>query len=221
MSEEPNIPVVEGDLPQDPPEIKGKTKPIEGDPNAVENEEQPEETLEQVKKDHEELTKKITEGWKEDREFFQGEITRLRSEANNPKLTEAEESQLEGLDENARVDKLIEFKKGREDKANEAEVKSVKSELTFYRRTDPNFKKNEKGILKVAQDYDCKNLQQAVLMWKGLNKDKTVETKKYNDKRKKEADGGAGGKGGGKTTVKPYDKKEDGKKSYGDLYAGL
>lgn len=218
MGKEPSIPLTDGDLPQDPPEIKEKTTPEDGNSKASEKGGQPDETLEQVKKANEEQLKKITSSWNEDRDYFKGEIKRLRSDAKNPKLTQIEEDELEGLDEDERVDKIIEFRKKREDKANKAELEAVKSDIRYYRIKDPEFAKNEKAILKVAEDYDSPSLKQAILIWRGLNVNKASKDAKYNDKRKKEASGKPGGSAGGKTTVKPYDAKTDSKKSFGDFY---
>jgi len=224
MGKEPNIPLVEGDLIQDDDtKLKGSNDPVNGNSNTdkagdddkskhdgEDGEESSQVTGEQYKQ--------LVEGWKEDRDYYKGEIKRLRSEANNPKLSQSEEDELEGLEEDERVDKIIEFRKEREEKASEAELKSVKSEIRFYERTDKEFAKNKKSILKVAEDYDCPDLKQAVLIWRGLNVTKSAKDKAYNDKRKKEADGKAGGKSGGEISEKPYNAKTDSKKSFGDFY---
>ena len=166
----------------------------------------------------EERTKKLEEGWREDRDYYQSEIKRLRVEANHPEYTAKEEEELEGLEGVERDRKVVEFHKKREDLASKAELEAVKSEVRFYERTSQEFADNKKDILKVAQDYDCPTLKQAILVWRGLNIDKANKDANYNDKRKKDADGKSGGNAGGKTDTKPYDSKTDGKKSFGDLY---
>lgn len=222
MGIEPQIPLTQGDLPQDPPEIRGKIDPDRGNPNA--DKAGDDDKSKQVEnqggspKVSDEQYKQLVEGWKEDRDYYQGEIKRLRSEANNPKLSQSEEESLEGLDENERVDKIIEFRKKREQKASEAELKAAKSEIRFYERTDSEFADNKKSILKVAQDYECRDLKQAILIWRGINAQNSAKNAQYNDKRKKEADGMPGGNAGGKPAGRTYDAKVDRKKSFGDFY---
>lgn len=223
MGIEPEIPTTDQDLPKDPIDIDRKTTPEDGNSKASENGDdnksgQGEEELEQVKKSQSEQLKKLTSAWNEDREYFKGEIKRLRTDANNPKLSQKEEDELEGLDEDERIEKIIEFRKNREKKADEAELEAVKSEIRYYRVSSPEFAKNEKAILRVAEDYDSPTLKQAILIWRGLNIDKANKDAKYNDKRKKEADGRAGGGAGGKVTGKPYNPKTDKNKSFSDFY---
>ncbi len=197
--------------------------PKEGEEAPV-KETTPDKSGEQVAKKEEssniseEQHNKLVEAWKEDRSYFQGEIKRLRSEVKNPEYTRDEEEELEELTGIERDRKVVEFHKKREKAAEEAELKQVKSEIRFYERTDKEFAENKKDILKVAQDYDCPNLKQAILVWRGLNISKVKKDADYNDQRKKDADGKAGGKAGGTTAGKPYDPKTDGKKSFGDFY---
>lgn len=211
--------------------------PAENAGGAVENTEQkapekdttPDKSGEQAAKKEESSTvseeqhQKLVEAWKEDREYFQADIKRLRAEVKSPEYTREEEAELEELTGIERDRKVVEFHKKREKAAEEAQLQAVKSEIRFYERTDKEFAENKKDILKVAQDYDCPNLKQAILVWRGLNTDKVKKDAQYHDNRKKEADGKAGGKAGGTTAGKPYDPKTDGKKSFGDFYreAGL
>jgi len=220
---EPEIPITNGDLPDDPKDIKAKTDPEAGESKADKTGE--DDKSKQVAKDNEgsssvsdEQYKNLVEGWKEDREYYQGEIKRLRAEAKNPKLTDKEEDELEGLEENERVEKLIEIREKRKKAADEAELHAVKSEIRFFERTDKEFSANKKDILKVASDYECRDLKQAILIWRGLNADKAKKDSQYHDQRKKEADGKPGGQAGGKPAVKPYNSKEDSNKSFGDFY---
>lgn len=173
---------------------------------------------EESSKVSDEQYKNLVEGWKEDRDYMQGEIKRLRVEAKNPEYTRQEEDELEALSGVERDKKVVEIHKKREKALEEVELKAVKSEIRFYERTSTEFAENKKDILKVAQDYDCPNLKQAILVWKGLNAGKVKSDAKYNDDRKKEADGKAGGKAGGVVAAKPYDPKTDNSKSFGDLY---
>jgi len=228
MANEPIIPVVDGDQPQDPPEIVAKTNPDKENAGASEagesdKDKQGAKNGEGSSQVSDEQYKQLTEAWQEDREYFTGEIKRLRAEAKSPKLTKAEEEELEGLEENERVEKLIEFREKRKEEAKKAELQAVKSEIRFYERTDKEFAENKKAILKVAGDYDCPSLKQAILIWRGLNVKKVQTDTQINDERKKNADGKGGGNAGGATKGKPYDPKTDGKKSFGDFYreAGL
>ena len=169
----------------------------------------------------EEQYKNLMEGWKEDREYFNSEIKKLRGEAKNPHLTEIEEDELEGLTEKERVEKIIKFRDERKVAVEEAELKAVKSEIRFFERTDKLFADNKKEILKVATDYNSPSLSQAMLIWKGLTADKVRKDAQYHDERKKGADGKGGGSAAGKPAGKPYDAKADANKSYGDFYRGL
>jgi hypothetical protein len=221
MANEPNIPITEGDMPKGHEEFEAKN-PVENKPNGEAGEdiksEQGAKNGEGSSQVSDEQYKKLTEAWKEDREYFQDEIKRLRGEAKSPKLTSQEEEALEGLDENERVEKLIEFRQKRKEAAEKAELQAVKSEIRFYERTDKEFADNKQAILKVARDYDCKNLKQGILIWRGLQDRKTQTETQLNDQRKKEADGRGGGNAGGRTAGKPYDPKEDKNKSFGDFY---
>jgi len=225
----PEIPPVKGDgivneaIQKDPEKGNSNADNAGKDESDKDKSGQDAKTIEQVEKERDEQITKLTEAWKEDREFFQGQIKDLRAEAKNPKLTQREEDELEGLEENERVEKIIEFREKRKKAADEAELKAVKSEIRFFERTDKEFAENKKDILKVAEDYDCPSLKQAILMWRGLNAGKVKKDTEYHDNRKKNADGKGGGNAGGTTAGKPYDPKTDGKKSFGDFYreAGL
>lgn len=223
MANEPEIPLMEGDMPKDPAEIEAKVNPENGKSDAGKTGED-DKSKQGDDKGGETVTvsaeqyKKLAEGWKEDREYYQGEVKRLRAEATNPKLTDKEEEELEGLDEDERVEKKIEFREKRREAAKQAELEAVKREIRFYERTDQEFADNKREILKVAEQYDCPNLKQAILVWRGLNADKAKKDAIINDERKKEADGKGGGNANGKTTGKPFDPKTDGKKSFGDFY---
>jgi hypothetical protein len=221
---EPGIPITDGDLPEDPKEIQAKTDPDKN--NSDEDKAGEAEKAKQIEKNgegslqvSEEQYKSLVEGWKEDREYLMGENKRLRAEAKNPKLTQQEEEELEAIDDpDERAEKKLEFRQKREKAAEEAELKTVKSEIRFYERTNKEFAENKKDILKVASDYECKDLKQAILVWRGLNVGKAKKDAEYHDERKKGADGKGGGNAGGSTAGKPYDPKTDSKKSFGDLY---
>lgn len=161
---------------------------------------------------------KISEGWREDREFFESEIAKFKKSATSTKLTKEEEDELANLDEDERVERKIEIRQKREKDLADAEVKALQGEIRFYERTSTEFADNKKEILKVAEDYDCKTLRQAILVWKGLGGTKIKADAQYNDKRKKEAGGKPGGQAGGKTTIGKYDPKVDARKSFGDFY---
>ena len=62
---------------------------------------------------------KLIDGWREDREEADREIAELKAEKRSNKLSKTEEDELEGLDENERVDKLVEI---RERKQKEIEM---------------------------------------------------------------------------------------------------
>lgn len=220
---EPGIPLFPGDKLGDE-EKKENDNPEKGNSNANnagkdDKSGQSEETIEQVKQAHAEQVKKLEEAWNEDREYFQGEIKRLRSEERKPKLTAKEEEELEGLDEDERVEKLIEFRQKRKELADKAELEAVKSEIRFYERTSTEFAENKQAILKVARDYDCPGLKQAILIWRGLNIKQQKTEQEINNQRKKEGDGKGGGNSGGETKGKAYDRKEHGNKSFGQLYS--
>jgi hypothetical protein len=223
MGQEPNIPVTNGDAPDDQSGYKGvednqdsekgnqpADKNESGEENTDEGGESPQITKEQYDQ--------LVEGWREDRDRYQKEIKDLRQQAKSPDLTPDQKKELEGLDEEEKVKKLVKIQRDKEEQLNKAEIESVKSEIRFYERTNPEFSKNKKSIIKVAKDYDCNNLNQAILIWKGLAGKKQTLDNKYHDDRKKNADGGAGGKGGGKVEVKSYNPKTDRKKSIGDLF---
>jgi hypothetical protein len=218
---EPEIPVIDGDLPQDPADIAAKTDPEKGKPNAdksgTDDADKSKENLTVSKDQYDQLV----EGWKEDRDYYQGEIKRLRTEVNSPTFTKQEEDELADIDDpDERAEKRFEFKQKRKEAVEKAELEVVRSEIRFLKRTDSEFRDNEKAIIKVASDYDCKNLNQAVLIWRGLNKDKAAKDKEYNDERKKGADGKGGGNAGGKPVGNAAPAPKPGqKKSFSDMYA--
>jgi hypothetical protein len=220
--QEPGIPAVKGDGIVENETIQNDAE--KGNSNAdkaaeAEQAKQDAKNREESSQVSDEQYKSLVDGWKEDREYLMGENKRLRAEAKNPKLTQKEEDELEGIDDpDERAEKKLEFRQRREKAAEEAELKTVKSEIRFYERTDKEFAENKKDILKVASDYECKDLKQAILVWRGLNATKAKKDADYHDERKKGADGKGGGNSGGTTTGKPYDPKEDSKKSFGDLY---
>lgn len=211
---EPEIPVMPGDG------VNDSDKPVEKDTNQDKNTGQDGDKNEESSNEPTEREKQLMEGWKEDREYYQGEIKRLRGEANNPTFTKAEEDELDAIDDpDERAEKKFEFKQKRIAEANKAEIDAAKSEIRYMKRTSKEFADNEKSILKVASEYECKTLNQAILIWRGLNISKSQKDKEYNDDRKKGADGKGGGNASGKpTNAKPYDPKIDGKMSIGDLY---
>lgn len=225
-NEAPALPLNDGDMPHDHEQYddggndpeKGNSKPDEAGQGDDKKPGQGAKKDEGSSAASDEQIKKLTEAWREDREYFQGEVKRLRSEAKSPKLTKAEEEELEGLDENERVDKLIEFREKRKKEADEAEVQAIRSEIRFYERTDKEFADNKQAILKVASDYDCPSLKQAILIWRGINAKNAKKDEEIHDKRKKNADGKGGGNAGGTTSGKPYDRKTESKKSFGDFY---
>jgi hypothetical protein len=213
---EPAIPLVEGDgIVDDTKKAPEKGDPAAdkdgGDKGGDKDGGSPDEPTEREKQ--------LMEGWKEDREYYQGEIKRLRTEANHPTFTKAEEDELTAIDDpDERAEKKFEFKQKRKELADKAELDAVKSEIRFYKRTSKEFADNEKEIVKIAGEYECKSLNQAILIWRGLNISKSKVDKKINDDRKKGADGKGGGNANGKPTGNHYDSKTDGKKSIGDLY---
>ena len=219
---EPEIPVTNGDLPQDPAEIAAKTDPVNGKPNAdksgTDDDDKSKENLTVSQEQYDQLV----EGWKEDREYYQGEIKRLRTEANSPTFTKQEEEELADIDDpDERAEKRFEFKQKRREAVDKAELEAVKSEIRFLKRTDKEFRDNEKAIIKVASDYDCKNLKQAVLIFRGLNKDKAAKDQAYHDKLKKDADGKGGGNAGGKPAGGAAPAPQPGRKqSFSEMYAG-
>lgn len=213
---EPEIPVVEGDGividdTKKAPEKDDSTVNKDGGEGGKKDEGSSDEPTEREKQ--------LMEGWKEDREYYQGEIKRLRGEANHPTFTKAEEDELAAIDDpDERAEKKFEFKQKRKEAADKAELDAVKSEIRFYKRTSKEFADNEKEIVKIAGEYECKSLNQAILIWRGLNISKTNKDKEINDQRKKGADGKGGGNANGKPTGSHYDPKTDSKKSIGDLY---
>lgn len=218
---EPEIPVVPGDgIADDANQNDAEKGKSDADKSAeADKAKQIENNGEGSSQVSKEQYEKLVEGWKEDREYFQETIKANRAEAKNPKLTQKEEEELEGIDDpDERAEKKLEFRQKRENLVKEAELKAVKSEIRFYERTDKEFADNKKDILKCASDYECKNLKQAILVWRGLNANKVKKDAEYHDERKKGADGKGGGNSGGITAGKPYDPKTDGKKSFGDFY---
>lgn len=213
---EPKIPVVEGDGII----IDDKTKEENGKPAAAKSgtdEVKKDEASSNISKDQYD---QLVEGWKEDREYFQGEIRRLRAEAADPTFTKKEEEELADIDDpDERAERRFEFKQKRQEDVEKAEIEVVRSEIRFLKRTDSEFRENEKAIIKVASDYDCQNLKQAILIWKGLNRDKAAKDKEYNDERKKEADGRGGGNAGGSPAGRPAQHTPGKKMSFSDMYA--
>lgn len=162
---------------------------------------------------------KLVDGWREDREDLQNEIATLKKDIRNPNRSAEEEAELDGLDEDERVEKLIEIRERKQKALEKAELKKASSEIRFYERTDKQFAENKAAILKVAQEYECTSLKQAIMVWRGLDKDKSNKDATYHDKRKQSADGRSGGKSAsGTLPMKPYDKKSDGTKSFGQLF---
>jgi len=219
---EPKIPEIVGELP-DESGYAEKAKTEEGNKEVTPADkgkasEQDGKTTDEMQKAADEQIKKLTEGWREDREEAQSEITRLKAELRASKPTKDEEDELEGLDENERVEKIIQLRKAKEKELEKAELQQVQSEIRFYERTDKRFADNKSAILKIAQEYDCRNLKQAILIWNGLEKDKANKDASYNDKRKADADGKAGGKSAGNTAGRPYSPKFDGNKSFAQMF---
>lgn len=216
MAFEPEIPITEGDLPQDPVKTDEGTKSQEGTPDTSKpgegaGSETPTVTEEQYNK--------LIEGWREEREELTSEVESLKKAMRSGKLTDDEEDELDGLDEDERVEKKIEIRQRKEKELEKAELARAKSEIRFYERTSKEFADNKAAILKTARDYECTTLKQAIAVWRGLDKDKSDKDKAYHEKRKLEADGKNGGKGAnGKTEVKPYDAKSDSNKSFGQLF---
>lgn len=224
MANEADNSAINGEMPDN--NVNGAGETVKNDStvdNAGDNpadkagESKPDESKESLRV-AEERIKKLEEGWREDREYYQGEIKRHRQEASSPVLTQKEKEELEDLDEDERVDKKIEFREKRQAALKKAEMEAVKSEVRFYERTSTEFSENKKEILKVAEQFNCQDLKQAILMWRGMNITKANKDAVYHDQRKKDADGRAGGHAGGSPAVKPYDSNTDGKKSFGDLY---
>lgn len=214
---EPEIPVLEGDgvITED----KSK-EPENGKPDTDKS------GTDEAKDDKASLTvsqeqyDQLVEGWKEDREYYQGEIKRLRTEASDPTFTKQEEEMLAGIDDpDERAEKKFEFKQKRQEAVRKAEIEVVKSEIRFLKRTDAEFRDNEKAIIKVASDYDCKDLNQARLIWRGLNRDKAAKDKQYNDERKKGADGKGGGNAGGSPAGQLHKPAPGKKMSFSEMYA--
>ena len=215
---EPVIPPVNGDGIVDDDTTK---TPDKGDPTANKDGGDGKEKDGVSPDEPTEREKQLMEGWKEDREYYQGEIKRLRTEANHPTFTKAEQDELAGIDDpDERAEKKFEFKQKRKEEADQAEIEAVKSEVRYMKRTSKEFADNEKEILKTASDYECKTLSQAILIWRGLNISKIQKNKEIDDKRKKGADGKGGGNAAGKPAAgTPYDPKTDGKKSISQLYS--
>lgn len=222
MGRDPKIPDAKGKLPDDSgyQEEENKTGDDANVNKAGEGNKKPnpDDSGENPPKVSQEQYDKLIEGWHEDRERYQGEIDRLRKGATSNKLTKEEEDELAELSEDERVDRKIEIRKKREEALDKAREDATKSEVRFYERTNQEFADNKRAILDVASEYDCKTLKQAILIWKGLGKDKAKKNAQHHDKRKKDADGQPGGKSGGKTAVKGYDPEKDGKKSFGDIF---
>lgn len=221
---EPQIPDIVGELPDESgySEVDKTPETDEGEKEVKPAKEG--EASEQQEKDSEtpsasnEQIQKLTEGWREDREEMQEEISRLKAELRTTKPTEQEEEELLGLDEEERIEKIIELRESKKSEIDAMELKQVQSEIRFFERTDPDFAENKKAILKVAADYDCRNLQQAKLIWRGLREDAEKKNADYNDKRKASADGKAGGKSAGNTSGRGYSPKFDGNKSFADMF---
>ena len=199
--------------------------PVESGEGAQEGYQSPDKSGEQNGKQSEMLIvseeqyNKLVEGWREDREEADKEIATLRKELRTSKPSDDDEDELEGLDENERVEKLIELRESKKDDLEKAETRKMASEIRFFERTSKEFADNKSAILKTAKEYECTSLKQAVMVWRGLDKGKADRDAAYHDKRKKEADGRDGGKGAfGKTEVRPYDKKTEGNKSFGQMF---
>lgn len=218
MATEPIIPLTEGDMPNDPVETEeGKTQE-QGQQPADKSGEQSGKSGETPTISTEQY-QKLVEGWREDREELQSEINSLKKDIRNPSRSAEEEAELEGLDEDERVEKLIEIRERKQKQLKSAELKKASSEIRFYERTDSRFAANKQAILKVATEYECSSLKQAILIWNGLEKDKAGKDAAYHDKRKQGADGRSGGSSAsGKPEGKPYDPKFDGQKSFGQLF---
>jgi len=212
MGAEPIIPLTEGDLLKDPVET-GESKADENKSDVQDGKKGETPTV------TEEQYQKLVEGWREDREEAEREIAELKKVARSSKPNSKEEDELEGLDEDERVEKLIEIRQRREKELEKAELRKAQGEIRFYERTSKEFADNKTAILKTARDYDCATLKQAILVWRGLEKDKSYKDEVYNDARRRNADGASGGKGAyGKTQVTHYNPKTDSNKSFGQMF---
>lgn len=211
MGAEPIIPLTEGDLPKDPVETgEGTNENKSGEQNGQTGE-KPTVSEEQYQK--------LVEGWREDREEAEKEIADLKKQARSSKPNRDEEDELDGLDEDERVEKLIEIRQRREKDLEKAELRKAQGEIRFYERTSKEFADNKTAILKVARDYECKNLKQASMIWRGLERDKSSKDEAYNDTRKRGADGKSGGNGAsGRSEVTPYNHKTESNKSFGQMF---
>jgi hypothetical protein len=233
---EPQMPSF-NDSPQDPVEV-AQQETID-EPNPVDNselnqgEETPSETPEVPEEGQEGETPlpspepnqqftEIIEGWREDRTKLDELVNKNRElEEKLSKFSQPEEDEeFEGLSEREKVDMVIAKREEEARTKEEAERAEVEGEIRFYERTDPFFSSNKAQVLKVAADFNAKNLAQAITILKSQFKaaGKAVGDANYNNNLKRNASGIGGRNAGGTPTYKPYDPKTDGVKSFGDLY---
>lgn len=218
MANEPIIPLTEGDMPDDPVET-GEDKSQENGGQPADKSGEQDGKKGETPVITEEQYNKLVEGWREDREEAEREIAELKRQARSSKPNQDEEDELDGLDEDERVEKLIEIRDRKQKAIEKAELRKAQGEIRFYERTSKEFADNKAAILKTAKDYECTTLKQAIMVWRGLEKDKAEKDAAYHDKRKKGADGKPGGAGAqGKPVIKGYDPKTDGNKSFGQMF---
>jgi len=164
----------------------------------------------------------LIEGWREDRKALD-ELT-LKNRELEDQLSKVrqpdEDEEFEGLSEREKVDRIIAKRDEEAKTAEEKEKTEVEGEIRFYEKTDPFFRDHKEEVVKIAADFNAKNLAQAITILKSqyVAAGKATGDAQYNDARKKNAAGVGGGNAGGQPATKPYDAKTDGRKSFGDLY---
>jgi hypothetical protein len=177
--------------------------------------------------------KEIIDGWKEDRSLLQAsekENQALRDELAQAKAKlsslgegdDEEADEFEGLSRAEREAKIIEKHEAKQREAAEKTAKEVADEVRFMERTNKEFRENKAAIIKIAQDFDAKDLEQATKIWKAqkLSADRAVKAAKVEEERKAAAGTAPGGESQGGAPVQGYDPQRDGDKSIKDLLLG-
>jgi len=175
----------------------------------------------------------IIDGWKEDRNALvvsERENQTLRDENAQLKtklasLGEGEDEEtdeFEGLSRAEREAKIIERHEAKQREAAEKTAKEVADEIRFMERTNKEFRENKAAIIKIAQDFDAKDLEQATKIWRAqkLSADRAVKAAKAEEERKATAGTTPGGESNGGVQLKGYDSERDGNKSISDLLLG-
>lgn len=147
------------------------TPPKEDPDKAPENSEA--KKSETPSNDSQKQFQEIIEGWKEDRTLLEKSVkenrelkdslANLKSRLGKYESEENEEGEDDrNLSPSQREQKIIERYEAEKKAKLTAQREEVAREIGFLERTDPYFRENKNGILKVAADFNAQNLEQAI-----------------------------------------------------------